>query len=280
MWNFVALEYKSEKALKFFTQYILERPDLLNELDVANCLTAYAHFEYLDYDILEILLKQAIRTAAEMKIFSLSTINYAFSRMDITNATLIDITKQILERNLFGDSDRLSVQDCAQFQNSYIMTGMFYEYKILMALEAAVLDKMERGEVDAHTTANVFNAHAHWASHMVEECIVKKVQPMKRFHDFWRYNDRFYEKCATNLAERGDELGIRSTMLVLMNGMVTHLKRHAQIRIMYKFMIKGVARIDKEREHIGGDLDEVCILYFTVGQKYCHGKEQLRVLKQ
>jgi len=29
----------------------------LNELDIANAIKAFAHFEYLDYDCLELLLK-------------------------------------------------------------------------------------------------------------------------------------------------------------------------------------------------------------------------------
>jgi hypothetical protein len=74
----------------------MTQPDRLNELDVANCVRAFAVFEYLDYDCLELLLRQSIRTATEMKLFSLAVIMHSFAELDIQNPALISITREIL----------------------------------------------------------------------------------------------------------------------------------------------------------------------------------------
>lgn len=64
-------------------------------------------------------------------------------------------------------------------------------------------------------------------------------------------------------------------MLVLMNGMVTNLKRHANIRIMHSFMLKALVLLDRERKNMGAKVfEDNCILLFRVGQKYCHGHQQ------
>lgn len=73
---------------------------------------------------------------------------------------------------------------------------------------------------------------------------------MKKFHDFWRYNDQFYEKCAHALVKKVHEVDFGSLMATLLNGNVTHLKRHAQLRIMYNFMIKGVKILKIEQNKL------------------------------
>lgn len=73
---------------------------------------------------------------------------------------------------------------------------------------------------------------------------------MKRFHDFWRYNDQLYERCARILVDKWADLNTRQAMLVLMNGNVTHLKRHAQIRIMHKFMMNAISLLSKEQHKV------------------------------
>jgi hypothetical protein len=91
----------------------------LNELDIANSLRAFAHFQHVNYDCLEILLKQSIRSATDMKLRSLSVVVNSFAELDITNPTLLGITKEILlkkadtksEYNL--NPENLEPIDCA-----------------------------------------------------------------------------------------------------------------------------------------------------------------------
>ena len=105
--------------------------------------------------------------------------------------------------------------------------GRFRETQLLLDLEAIVLKDMEKDVVDGLYTSLFFNTHARWAAWMVDDCLNKKNQPMKRFHDFWRYNDQLYERCARILVEKWADLTNRQAMIVLMNGNVTNLKRHA-----------------------------------------------------
>lgn len=115
---------------------------------------------------------------------------------------------------------------------------------------------------------------------MVDECLIKKVVPYSTFQEFWLYNDKFYEKCAKSLEKRAEDLDLNQTMTVLINGNVTHLKRHAQIRIMYEFMMKGVKTIKKERHYLGGRYDLICWHYYKIGRRYCHGNPQKKKLDQ
>lgn len=93
-----ALDHKSNVALKLFADVILRvgEPYKLNELDIANSLRAFAHFQYVNYDCLELLLKQTIRSASEMKLRSLAVIVNSFAELDVINPTLLGITREIL----------------------------------------------------------------------------------------------------------------------------------------------------------------------------------------
>jgi len=59
------------------------KPDLLNELDIANAVRSLAHFKHTDYDVLEVLLKQSIRRADTFKLQTLSVILNSFAELDI-----------------------------------------------------------------------------------------------------------------------------------------------------------------------------------------------------
>ena len=85
LWNFSELRYYNESALKELTGVVMRNQDRLNDVDVANCVKAFSTFQYLDYDALEMLLKQSIRHATEMKLFSLAVILDSFAEMDIRN---------------------------------------------------------------------------------------------------------------------------------------------------------------------------------------------------
>ena len=120
--------------------------------------------------------------------------------------------------------------------------------------------------------ADLFNNHAHWASHMVEECVIKKNKhPASKFKDFQSYNDSFYAQCAVRLEQRANDLSLHDTMVLLLNGNITHLKRDAQIRIMFEFVLKGVKAVERERKK--GFLDDFearSWQYWQIARRYCH----------
>lgn len=64
MWNLFAFDYYDKVAFERFSQVLLTaEPDKLHDLDIANAVRSFAHFEHVDYDCLEVLLKQTIRRA-------------------------------------------------------------------------------------------------------------------------------------------------------------------------------------------------------------------------
>lgn len=96
---------------------------------------------------------------------------------------------------------------------------------------------MNKGTIDATSCMKLFNTHRMWAAHIVEVCLEKKTRPIKHYHDFRRYTDKLYDKCADVFVNRGSELTLRQTIQVLSNGMITNLKDKANIRKMGKFML-------------------------------------------
>lgn len=51
-----------------------------------------------------------------------------------------------------------------------------------------------------------------------------------------------------------------------MNGMVTTLKRHGSIRVMFNFVLLGVNNLHKAQKLTDANhYDELCILYWSVG---------------
>jgi hypothetical protein len=85
LWNLAELRYYNEAAFKELTGVVMRNQDRLNDVDVANCVKAFSTFQHLDYDALEMLLKQSIRHATEMKLFSLAVILDSFAELDIRN---------------------------------------------------------------------------------------------------------------------------------------------------------------------------------------------------
>lgn len=79
LWNLYTLDFKSVEALDRFTEIILKSADQLGERDIANSVKAFAHFDYFNYDCLELLLKWSIKNAAKMRPFSLAVTVDAFT---------------------------------------------------------------------------------------------------------------------------------------------------------------------------------------------------------
>jgi hypothetical protein len=85
LWNLSALEFRSDEALKELTAVVMRQREKLMDVDIANCVRSFAVFEYLDYECLEMLLLQTIRTATQIKLFSLAVIVDSFALLDIRN---------------------------------------------------------------------------------------------------------------------------------------------------------------------------------------------------
>ena len=68
LWNFQALNYFNKELFDRFSCVIAANCDKLNELDVANAMSSFAHFEYLNYDCMEGLIKTIIKDATTYKL--------------------------------------------------------------------------------------------------------------------------------------------------------------------------------------------------------------------
>lgn len=152
-----------------FTKAILEAEGKdMNELDLANSLRALAHFQHLDYDCLEMLLKESIKQSGDMKLRSLAVVLNSFAELDVTNPTLLTITREILLRSIDYKGPGSEVQellpiDCAQFMTAYCRAKMFQEFNLMEALESQFVSQIDRA--DGPTTVTMFCAHAAWADH-------------------------------------------------------------------------------------------------------------------
>ena len=61
LWNFYALDFYDKVAFDRFSQVITNsETHQIHDLDIANSLRAFAHFQHFDYDCLEVLVKETI----------------------------------------------------------------------------------------------------------------------------------------------------------------------------------------------------------------------------
>lgn len=101
LWNLYAFDYYDKVAMDRFANVIMNtEPDKLNELDIANAVRSFAHFQFLDYDCLEVLLKQCIRRADNFNMQTLAVVLNSFAELDVSNPTLLEISKQILLKKI------------------------------------------------------------------------------------------------------------------------------------------------------------------------------------
>ncbi len=115
---------------------------------------------------------------------------------------------------------------------------MFNEVDLFESLESQFVAHID--DADGPTTVTMFCAHAAWAAHQIDECLIKKKQPAKVFKNFKKYNSEFYEKIVVNLNRNAQEINLKGTLLALVNGNVAHLKRRDNMRLMNEFALKGV----------------------------------------
>ena len=70
-----------------FTEVILQSDaDLLNDADISNALIAYAHFDYVNFDVISLLLKASLKKLKQMNILSVTAIVHSLAKLDIANS--------------------------------------------------------------------------------------------------------------------------------------------------------------------------------------------------
>ena len=74
---------------------------------------------------------------------------------------------------------------------------------------------------------------------------------------------------ATNLIENADQINLKGTLLALVNGNVTHLKRRHNMRLMKSFAFRGLDTLARERKSLGDSFDHVAVKYFDIAKAYC-----------
>jgi len=92
----------------------------------------------MDYDCIEVLLKQSIKRADNFSMQTLAVILNSFAELDISNATLLTISKQILLQkidskalNAHGqplittEKPSLTPVDCAMFMAAFSRAEVF-----------------------------------------------------------------------------------------------------------------------------------------------------------
>jgi len=75
---------------------LTSQADKLHDLDIANAVRCFAHFQQMNYDCLEVLLKQSIKRAENFNMQTLAVILNSFAELDIHNPTLLSIAQQII----------------------------------------------------------------------------------------------------------------------------------------------------------------------------------------
>ena len=168
-----------------FSKVILDtEPSKLHDLDIANAVRAFSHFNYIDYDCLEVCLKQSIRRADKLPMQTLAVILNSFAEMEVSNPTLLEISKQVLLQKidskavspngmpLINDSEKASLSpvDCAMFMAAFSRAEVFGDPALQESLIACFMDRIH--EADGPTTVTLLNAHAAWCHHIIETVLI------------------------------------------------------------------------------------------------------------
>ena len=127
-------------------------------------------------------MKGSIRRAHEFDMKTLAVVVNSFAELDVTNPTLMTIAKELVLRHCDTKSDRpiekddnsenILPVDCAQYMTAFARCRMFQEVDLFETLENAFIQRID--EADGVTLATMFNAHAAWANHIIDEVLLKK----------------------------------------------------------------------------------------------------------
>lgn len=93
LWNYSVIGHKDEKLFEKLSKVLIANPDMLQGVDVSNALTCYAESGYMNFQVLESLIKVCIRDLENYSFFTLGNILLNFARMDIRNPTLFSVAK-------------------------------------------------------------------------------------------------------------------------------------------------------------------------------------------
>ena len=101
LWNLFALDYKSEQGLEAFANVLVRVGNAyqFSEIDIANIVRTFAHFEYKNHDCLDLMLRKTIKQANDMDIKSLATIVASLADLDKADPVLMSITREIILKN-------------------------------------------------------------------------------------------------------------------------------------------------------------------------------------
>ena len=216
LWNLFAIDYFDKQAMERFSQVLLDcEPEKLHHLDIANALRSFAHFHYLDYDCLEVLIKETIKRAEKFEMQTLAVILNSLAALDISNPTLLTICKHILLQKIdakatLADGEPLiTVErptlkpiDCAMFMAAFSRAEIFDDPALQESLLACFIERVD--EADGETVVTILNAHAEWCHHIIDTVLIKKKQPKRVYSYFIKYNDQVLAKVIPRLIEKSD----------------------------------------------------------------------------
>jgi hypothetical protein len=74
MWNLWAMGYKSEEMMTHASKFIVKGHQNLTESEVVDCLKTYAHFNFLDLDARDALVKNSLRNSQNYSFKSMAEI--------------------------------------------------------------------------------------------------------------------------------------------------------------------------------------------------------------
>lgn len=115
---------------------------------------------------------------------------------------------------------------------------MFKEVDLFQTIETEFVKRID--QADGVNVVTMFAAHSAWAMYILDTCLVKKTQKRKVFKIFRDYNTEFYEHIAVNLTRNADHINLKGTMMALVHGSLSHLKKRENLRKMRKFALLGI----------------------------------------
>ena len=80
---------------------------------------------------------------------------------------------------------------------------------------------------------------------------------------------------ADNLISNSDQINLKGTLLALIHGNVTHLKKRDNMRKMRVFAFKGVDTLVRERDSLGEEFEQMAVKYFDIAKGYCLNETEL-----
>mmetsp|Transcript_15399 Transcript_15399/g.10784 ORF Transcript_15399/g.10784 Transcript_15399/m.10784 type:complete len:93 (+) Transcript_15399:1064-1342(+) len=79
--------------------------------------------------------------------------------------------------------------DCAMLMTSFCRVEM-YDLDFLRLLESIFIEQIL--DADGETLVTMFNAHASWSRHIIDETFIKRKQKKRVFNMFKKYTEQFY----------------------------------------------------------------------------------------